>query len=291
MTKSPSPLAAQAPSQSPRPPASPQTPQAVQTPEATQAAPSHPPKSSRRVSSTPPPAATPSRPSRCPTASAEAKARPLTPRLPLGRISAEQLEAFACALRRYGIPHARLTSGQRLALPGVRAEDRPALLALLGLEEDGAAAHGGGLVQACPGAGGCKNALADTQSMALRLEALLLGQELPAKVRAGVSGCPRCCAESRVRDVGLIGGRGGWTVVFGGNAGAKPRAADELGRGLDDDAALALVARALARYAAQAGKNQRTARFVESAGIGAVADGPGKGPGDAPNHTAGDESD
>jgi len=192
-------------------------------------------------------------------------------------------------MRRYGIPHARLTSGQRLALPGVRAEDRSALLALLGLEEDGAAAHGGGLVQACPGAGGCKNALADTQSMALRLEALLAelaGLPLPAKVRAGVSGCPRCCAESRVRDVGLIGGRGGWTVVFGGNAGAKPRAADELGRGLDDDAALALVARALARYAAQAGKNQRTARFVEAAGIGAVADGPGE----VPNHTTGDES-
>ncbi|MHC1752937.1 NAD(P)/FAD-dependent oxidoreductase [Humidesulfovibrio sp.] len=215
-----------------------------------------------------------------------AAARPLTPRLPLGRITAEQLEAFACAMRRYAIPHARLTSGQRLALPGVRAEDRPALLALLGLEEDGASAHGGGLVQACPGAGGCKNALADTQSMALRLEALLSGLELPAKVRAGVSGCPRCCAESRVRDVGLIGGRGGWTVVFGGNAGAKPRAADELGRGLDDDAALALIARALARYAAQAGKNQRTARFVDAAGIGAVADRPD----DAPNQTTGDES-
>lgn len=226
-----------------------------------------------------------------PTQASAAAARPLTPRLPLGRISAEQLEAFACAMRRYGIPHARLTCGQRLALPGVRAEDRPALLALLGLEEDGAAAHGGGLVQACPGAGGCKNALADTQSMALRLEALLVelaGLPLPAKVRAGVSGCPRCCAESRVRDVGLIGGRGGWTVVFGGNAGAKPREADELGRGLDDDAALALVARALARYAAQAGKNQRTARFVEAAGIGAVADTQENAPGEAASDTQGE---
>lgn len=220
-------------------------------------------------------------------------ARPLTPRLPLGRITAEQLEAFAHAMRLFDIPHARLTSGQRLALPGVRAEDRAALLGLLGLEEDGAAAHGGGMVQACPGAGGCKNALADTQSMALRLEALLSGLELPAKVRAGVSGCPRCCAESRVRDVGLIGGRGGWTVVFGGNAGAKPRAANELARGLDDDAALALVARALARYAAQADKNQRTARFVEAAGIQAVADAANDAPDCGPlrgqgcGHTAG----
>lgn len=193
--------------------------------------------------------------------------RPVVPRLPLGVITPDQLEAYARAMRRYGIPHARLTSGQRLALPGVRPEDRADLLAMLGLDEDGAAAHGGGLAQACPGAGGCRNGLRDTQSMALRLEALLSGLSLPAKVRAGVSGCPRCCAESRVRDIGLVGGKNGWSVFFGGNAGARPRAADELAKGLDDDAALELVERSLAHYAAHAGKHQRTARHVETAGI------------------------
>lgn len=197
-------------------------------------------------------------------------ARPLVPRLPLGRITPDQLEAFAHAMRQYGIPQARLTSGQRLALPGVRPEDRAALLALLGLEEDGAAAHGGGLVQACPGAGGCKNGLQDTQSMALRLEALLSGLSLPAKVRAGVSGCPRCCAESRVRDIGLVGGKSGWSVFFGGNAGARPRAGDELATGLSDHDALALVGRVLEYYGREAKKQQRTARFVEAHGIARV---------------------
>lgn len=206
-------------------------------------------------------------------------ARPVVPRLPLGVITPDQLEAYAQAMRRYGIPHARLTSGQRLALPGVRPEDRADLLAMLGLEEDGAAAHGGGLAQACPGAGGCKNGLRDTQSMALRLEALLSGLSLPAKVRAGISGCPRCCAESRVRDIGLVGGKNGWSVFFGGNAGAKPRAADELAKGLDDDAALELVERVLAHYAAHAGKHQRTARFVEAAGIESVREALGLEPG------------
>lgn len=207
--------------------------------------------------------------------------RPLVPRLPLGLVTPEQLEAFARAMRRYGIPQARLTSGQRLALPGVRPEDRAGLLAMLGLEEDGAAAHGGGLVQACPGAGGCKNGLQDTQSMALRLEALLSSLTLPAKVRAGISGCPRCCAESRVRDIGLAGGKSGWSVFFGGNAGARPRPGDELAAGLSDDAALELVERALAHYAALAGKNQRTARFVEAAGIEGIRKALGLTPGPA----------
>lgn len=194
-------------------------------------------------------------------------ARPLVPRLPLGVITPDQLEAYALAMRRYGIPQARLTSGQRLALPGVRPEDRAALLALLGLEEDGAAAHGGGLVQACPGAGGCTNGLQDTQSMALRLEALLSALNLPAKARAGVSGCPRCCAESRVCDIGLVGGKNGWSVFFGGNAGARPRAGDELATGLSDNDALALAERVLEYYGREAKQQQRTARFVEAHGI------------------------
>ena len=205
-----------------------------------------------------------------PTPPTPQTARPLVPRLPLGVITQEQLAAFAEAMRRYGIPSARLTSGQRIALPGVNPQDRAALLELLGLEEDGAAAHGGGLVQACPGAPLCPNAQRETRSMALRLETLLGGLDLPAKVRAGVSGCPRCCAESRVRDLGLVGGKGGWTLVFGGNAGAKPRAADELARNLDDDAALALAGRILAHYARTASPRQRTARFAEAQGVQAL---------------------
>lgn len=197
-------------------------------------------------------------------------ARPVTPRLPLGRVSADQLEAIAAAMRRFGIPQARLTSGQRIALPGVLTEDREALLALLGLPEDGDGAHGGGLVQACPGAPDCPNALRETGPMALRLEELLRCLDLPAKVRVGVSGCPRCCAESRVRDLGLVGGPSGWTLVFGGNAGAKPRAADELARGLSDGAALELARRALLAYGAGAAKRQRTARFMEAVGLEAL---------------------
>lgn len=204
--------------------------------------------------------------------------RRVVPHLPSGVITAAQLEALAQVVRRYAIPLAKLTSGQRIALMGLRDEDLPGVRAELraaGLCPEPEAAHGGGLVQACPGATGCRNGTQDTLAMGHRVEALLAGLEgdgiaLPAKVRVGISGCPRCCGESYVRDIGLVGRKDGWTVIFGGNAGARPRPGDELASGLDAEAALDVIARVLAHYAAHGRKNQRTARFVEAAGIAGV---------------------
>jgi NAD(P)H-nitrite reductase large subunit len=79
-----------------------------------------------------------------------------------------------------------------------------------------------------------------------------------------------CCGESYVRDIGLVGRKNGWTVVFGGNAGGRPRVGDELASGLDADAALELVGRVLEHYRDNAKKCQRTARFVEARGIASV---------------------
>jgi nitrite reductase (NADH) large subunit len=56
----------------------------------------------------------------------------------------------------------------------------------------------------------------------------LEGLYTPAKVKMGVVGCPRNCAEATVKDIGLIGIEGGWQVVIGGAAGKIVRAADIL---------------------------------------------------------------
>jgi NAD(P)H-nitrite reductase large subunit len=90
---------------------------------------------------------------------------------------------------------------------------------------------------------------------------------LPAKVKAGVSGCSMCCSESFVRDIGLMGKKHGWTVVFGGNAGRRVRMGDVLAQDVDDDEALRVVGRSLEIYAQQAKPKERTARFVERVGM------------------------
>jgi len=179
--------------------------------------------------------------------------------------------------RRFAVPMLKLMSSQRILLMGVPEDEAERVLEALaaaGVPGEVARGHGGSLVQACPGSRACPNGQQDTIAMAGRVEGLLAGLsaelDLPAKVRVGLSGCPRCCGESYVRDVGLVGRKDGWALAFGGNAGARPRAADELATGLDADAALALMERALRHYAANARKNQRTARFVEDCGIAAV---------------------
>jgi NAD(P)H-nitrite reductase large subunit len=194
----------------------------------------------------------------------------IVPRLPSGIITAEQLEALARTIRRYDIPIAKLTSGQRIVLVGIKGQDVPGVWAELGMGEGRAVKHGVHYVQACPGTAACAYGQQDSLALGTRLEDLFSALDLPAKVKVGISGCPMCCGESYLRDIGLIGRRNGWTVIFGGNAGGRPRVGDELAVGLDAEAALDLVGRTLAHYAATAKKCQRTARFVEARGIKSV---------------------
>jgi NAD(P)H-nitrite reductase large subunit len=194
----------------------------------------------------------------------------IVPRLPSGVITADQLEALARAIRQYNIPIAKLTSGQRIALVGIKAGDVPAVWASLGMGEGRAVKHGVHYVQACPGTAACGYGQQDSLGLGARLEELFNGLDLPGKVKVGISGCPMCCGESYVRDIGLVGRKNGWTVVFGGNAGGRPRVGDELASGLDADQALALVGRVLGHYRDNAKKCQRTARFVEARGIAGV---------------------
>ena len=191
-------------------------------------------------------------------------------RLPSGIISADQLESLAQAIRKYDIPIAKLTSGQRVALLGIKGADVPGVQACLNMGEGRAVKHGVHYVQACPGTAACGYGQQDSLGLGARLEAMFDGLDLPGKVKVGVSGCPMCCGESYVRDIGLVGRKKGWTVIFGGNAGGRPRVGDELASGLDADQALALVGRALAHYRENAKTCQRTARFVEARGIGSV---------------------
>ena len=75
----------------------------------------------------------------------------------------------------------------------------------------------------------------------MKLDEKYHGMELPNKLKMGVSGCPNHCTDPPVRDIGLVGTKKGWRVMVGGKVGRKPRLADVLVEGLNDDEALATV--------------------------------------------------
>ena len=191
----------------------------------------------------------------------------IVPRTPVGLVSPEILEAISSVVRKYNIPITKITSGQRLALVGIKHEDLDQIWQDLKMEVGAAVELCVHYVQACPGTKVCKFGVRDSLGLGLELEKLYVGMDLPAKVKIGVSGCPFCCAESYVRDIGLIGKKKGWIVTFGGNSGGRPRIGDVIAEDVSDAEAVALVQRCLEYYRSNVEKKLRTARFVEKIGI------------------------
>jgi len=191
----------------------------------------------------------------------------IVPRIPAGLASLKNLKQIVNVVEKYNIPIIKITSGHRLALVGMKKEQVNAVWHDLGMDAGRAVELCLHYVQACPGNAVCKFGVQDSLGLGIEIEEFFLGMSLPAKLKIGVSGCPFCCAESFVRDIGLFGKKNGWTVIFGGNSARRPRVGDVLAEDLPKDEAIKLIKRCLEYYAANGRKQERTARFIERIGI------------------------
>jgi len=194
----------------------------------------------------------------------------IVPRIPVGLVTPDVLEALARVGRKFEIPVMKITSGQRIALVGLEKEQVDQVWDDLKMDIGPAVGLCVHYVQACPGTAVCKLGVRDSLGLGLELEEMFVGKELPAKLKVGVSGCTMCCAESYLRDVGLIGKRNGWTMVVGGNASGRPRIADVLAEELSRKEAIELVNRFLEFYRENSGKRSRSALLLKKIGIDAV---------------------
>ena len=191
----------------------------------------------------------------------------IVPRTPVGLVTPELLENIARVAKKYEIPIIKITSAQRIALVGMKPEIVDSVWEELGTGIGPAVGKCVHYVQACPGTAVCKYGILDSLGLGMRLEQLLVGIELPAKGKIGVSGCPFCCAESFVRDFGVFGKRTGWTFIFGGNSGRNARIGDIIAENLTDDQVVGLANKCLKYYRENAKPSERTARFVQRIGI------------------------
>lgn len=194
----------------------------------------------------------------------------IVPRTPAGIVAPEDLENIARVARRYAIPVIKITSGQRMALVGIKAEDVEKIWNEIGMTVGEATAPCVHYVQACPGTAVCKYGVQDSLGLGLELEKVYQDLNLPAKLKMGISGCPRCCGESYVRDIGVIGSAKGWTVTFGGNSGGRPRIGDVVAKDLSGDEVVNLVRRLLEYYRDNGKPGERTPRFAERVGVETV---------------------
>ncbi len=194
----------------------------------------------------------------------------IVPRTPAGMLTPEILDTISYVCKKYEIPIIKITSGQRIALVGMREDQVQPVWDELKWRVGRATELCVHYVQACPGTAVCKLGLQDSLGMGLEIENMFHEKPYPAKVKIGVSGCPMCCGESYVRDVGLVGTKHGWNVIVGGNSGGRPRIGDLLAENLTTEEAKALVDKFMDYYREGSGKRLRVARFVEKVGIDAV---------------------
>jgi NAD(P)H-nitrite reductase large subunit len=197
----------------------------------------------------------------------DGKTYAVSTRTPGGIVAPEHLERVAAVARKCNVPLLKITSGQRIALIGAREEQLADIFRDLGADADrtgGPCLH---FVQACLGTETCRFGNQDSLGLARAVEARFRERIYPAKLKIGVSGCPRSCGESHTRDVGILGNARGWTVIFGGNGGTRPRIGDVVARNLSGDEALDLVERLLEYYRTHANPKERTARFMERIGL------------------------
>jgi NAD(P)H-nitrite reductase large subunit len=198
----------------------------------------------------------------------DGKTYAVTTRVPAGIVTPDQLETIAGIGRKYQVPVLKITSGQRILFAGLDPEDVPRVIADLGPLAKPETVPCAKFVQACLGTDWCKYGKQDSIGLARSLDEVFRDLPFPAKIKIGVSGCPRCCSESHTRDIGITGTPTGWTVFFGGNAGTRPRFGDLIARDLTADEVVDCARRLAGYYQGHAKPHERTARFMERIGMG-----------------------
>ena len=191
----------------------------------------------------------------------------VAPHIPCGVVSPETLRKLADVAEKYGAAALKITSAARIAIVGLKEEDIDNVWSELGMKAGAAVGLCVRSVKACPGTTFCKRGIQDSLSLGLKLDEKYHGLELPGKFKLGVSGCPNQCAETCIKDIGLVGMPKGWKLLVGGNGGAKARLSRELAKDLSTEQALELIDKIIEYYKANAKPHQRLGAMIEKMGF------------------------
>ncbi len=189
----------------------------------------------------------------------------VVPRVPGGEITPEKLIAIGEVAQAFGL-YTKITGGQRIDLFGARLEQLPEIWRKLvdaGFESGHAYGKSLRTVKSCVGSTWCRFGVQDSVKLAIDLENRYRGLRSPHKLKGGVSGCARECAEARGKDFGVIATEKGWNLYICGNGGATPAHAQLLAADLDTDTLVRYLDRFLMYYIRTADRLQRTSTWLQ----------------------------
>ncbi|MBB4686036.1 nitrite reductase large subunit NirB [Amycolatopsis jiangsuensis] len=189
----------------------------------------------------------------------------VVPRIPGGEITPEKLMVIAQVAQDFRL-YTKITGGQRIDLLGATVDQLPEIWRRLvdaGFESGHAYGKALRTVKSCVGSTWCRYGVQDSVALAIDLELRYRGLRSPHKIKSGVSGCARECAEARGKDFGVIATEHGWNLYVGGNGGASPRHAELLLSDVDTETLVRTIDRFLMFYVRTADRLQRTAAWIE----------------------------
>ena len=189
------------------------------------------------------------------------------PRMWGGETTADELRRIANAVDKYKIPTVKVTGGQRIDLLGIKKEDLPAVWADIGMPSGHAYAKALRTVKTCVGSDWCRFGTQNSTQMGKDLERALWRMYAPHKVKLAVSGCPRNCAESGIKDVGVIGVDSGWEIYVAGNGGIKTEVAQFLVKVKTADEVMEYAGAFLQLYREEGWYLERTVHYVSRVGL------------------------
>ena len=191
----------------------------------------------------------------------------VVPRMRGGVTTPDELRRIADVAERFEVPLVKVTGGQRIDLLGIKKEDLPAVWEALDMPSGHAYAKAVRTVKTCVGTGFCRFGLGDSMNAGIELEEMIEGLYTPHKVKLAVSGCPRNCAESLIKDIGIVAIEGGWEIYVGGGGAGTIKKGELLARVETKDDALRTAVIFLQYYREHAEYLERTMPFVERVGL------------------------
>jgi nitrite reductase (NADH) large subunit len=194
----------------------------------------------------------------------------VVPRMWGGLTTPAELRAIADAAEKYDVPTVKVTGGQRIDLLGIAKENLPGIWADLnaaGMVSGHAYGKSIRTVKTCVGAEHCRFGTQHSMDTGIQLEKMLFDMYAPHKVKLAVSGCPRNCAESGIKDVGIIGVDSGFELYIGGNGGIKTEVAQFLCKVTTNDEVKEYTGAFLQLYREEGWYLERTSHYLERVGM------------------------
>jgi nitrite reductase (NADH) large subunit len=189
------------------------------------------------------------------------------PQMKGGVTNASELRRIADVADKYAVPMLKVTGGQRIDLLGVKKEDLVDVWKDLGMKSGHAYGKSIRTVKTCVGSEFCRFGTQNSTQMGIDLETMLANMWSPHKVKLAVSGCPRNCAESGIKDVGIIAVDSGWEIHIGGNGGIKTEVAQFLVKVKTSDEVKQYTGAFLQLYREEAYYLDRTVHYIDRVGM------------------------